>query len=144
MSALLPFRLPVLLALAGLLLSGCASFQSSIEPKRTTKGVQRFFVVTNLNDNHALDHQIAASLKARGRSVELGPLTMMPDDTQAVVTYQDQWTWDFKNNLVYLNIAVRDPLARQPYATATFGAKVPLRDPVPAIVDRLVADLLAR
>lgn len=125
------------------LLAGCASFQSNIEPKRSLTGVQRFFVVSNLNDNHAIDQQIVASLKARGRAASAGPLTMMPDDTQAVLTFQDHWTWDFKDNLIYLTLAVRDPGNPQSYATATFGAKVPLRDPTPAIIDRLVGELLA-
>ncbi len=69
----------VLLAAAlALLLGGCASFDASVEGGQSLQGVQRFFVVSNLNDNRALDHQIAKALKARGLAAEVGPLTMMP------------------------------------------------------------------
>src|SRR4051812_38410801 len=94
------------LFLAGLvtMLSGCASFDASVEAGRSLKDVHRYFIVSNLNDNHALDQQIATALRAHGHTAEVGPLTMMPDDAQAVVTFQDHWTWDFGEHLVYLRI----------------------------------------
>lgn len=130
--------------LVALLLAGCASYHAGIDPRRTLASTQRFFVVSNLNDSHALDRQIAASLQARGRTAEIGPLTMMPDDTQAVITFGDHWTWDFRDHLISLLIEVRDPGQNQAYARATFSAKVPGREPSADIVDRLVEQLLAR
>ena len=70
---------------------------------------QRFFIIHNPSDNHGLDHQIAAALQARGLKVEIGPLTMMPEATQAVIVYQDRWAWDFGEHLVYLQIEAREP-----------------------------------
>jgi len=135
----------VLLATAlALLLGGCASFDASVESGQSLKGVQRFFVVRNLNDNRALDHQIAQALKARGLAAEVGPLTMMPDDTQAVVTFQDHWAWDFGEHLVFLRIDVRKPSQNQTYASATFSARVPLREPARVTLSRLVATLLEK
>lgn len=137
------FLLCVLFA-AGLALGcgGCASFDASVDGGRSLKDVQRFFVISNLNDNRALDHQIAAALRARGRTAEVGPLTMMPDDAQAVVTFQDHWAWDFGEHLVFMKIMVRDPLKSQPYASVTFNARVPLREPAATTVKRLVDALL--
>jgi len=133
----------VLLASALVLfLGGCASFDASVEGGQSLKGVQRFFVVSNLNDNRALDHQIAQALKARGLTAEVGPLTMMPDDTQAVVTFQDHWAWDFGEHLVFLRIDVRKPSQEQTYASATFSARVPLREPAAVTLNRLVGTLL--
>ena len=106
--------------------------------------MQRFFVLSNLNDNRALDHRIAEALKARGRTAEVGPLTMMPDDAQAVVSFQDNWAWDFGEHLVFLKITVRDPSASQPYAHVTFSARVPLHEPPAQTVDRLVGALLEK
>ena len=125
-----------------LLLGGCASFDAAVEGGRSLKDVQRFFVVSNLNDNRALDHQIAAALRARGRVAETGPLTMMPDDAQAVVSFQDHWAWDFGEHLVFMKITVRDPLKTQSYASVTFNARVPLREPAAVTVKRLVEALL--
>ncbi|HEY0864612.1 MAG TPA: hypothetical protein VGD97_10950 [Lacunisphaera sp.] len=139
----LPIRV-LFAALLALLFGGCASFDASVEGGRSLKGVQRFFVVSNLNDNRALDHQIAQALKARGLVAEVGPLTMMPDDSQAVVTYQDHWAWDFGEHLVFLRIDIRQPSQEQTYASATFSAKVPLREPAGVTLNRLVATLLEK
>lgn len=134
-------RLSLILGL-GLLLGGCASLDSSLESGRSLKKVQRFFIVSNHNDNRALDQQIATALKAHGRTAEVGPLTMMPDDTQAVVGYADSWAWDFGEHLVFLKISVRDPSKEQYYASTTFSASVPLREKSAVTVDHLVEALL--
>ena len=126
----------------GLILGGCASFDAQVEHGRSLAGVQRFFVVSNLNDNHALDRQIVEALKARGREADSGPLTMMPDNTQAVISFQDHWTWDFGEHLVFLQIAVRDTRSEQPFGSVTFSAKIPLREDAPVTVARLVDQLL--
>ena len=136
-----PLRLLVVLGL-GLLLGGCASFNAQVERGRSLAGVQRFFVVSNLNDNHAFDQQIAAALRARGLTAEVGPLTMMPDKTQAVVTFQDRWTWDFSDHLVFLKINVRDTRSDQSFAVVTFDARIPLRESPAEIVGKLVDRLL--
>jgi hypothetical protein len=127
-----------------LALGGCASVDASVDSGRSLKKVQHFFVVSNLNDNHALDQQIAAALRAHDRTVEVGPLTMMPDEAQAVVAFQDHWAWDFGEHLVFLRITVRDPSASQSYAAVTFDARVPLHETPAATVKRLVDSLLAK
>lgn len=131
--------LPALVILG--LLAGCSTYDAKVERGRSLEGVQRYFVQSNLNDNRAIDHQIAAALKARGVEVETGPLTMMPDETQAIVTYQDHWTWDFGDRLVFLQLIVRDRKTSQTYATIKFSAKVPSGKPLSAIVDELVGRL---
>ncbi len=138
-----PLRLLMVLG-TGLLLGGCASYDTQIDQGRSLAKIQRFFVQSNLNDNHGLDHQLAEALKAHGRIVETGPLTMMPDDTQVVVMYQDRWTWDFGDHLVFLQLAVRDVRSEQPFATVAFGAKVPLREAAPVTLNRLVDTLLKK
>ncbi len=137
-----------LLALAflglAILLGGCASYEATVDRGRSLKGLQHFFVVSNSNDNRAVDHQIANALKARGRTAEVGPLTMMPDDAQAVVTFQDHWAWDFGEHLVYLKILVREPNKPDTYASVVFSARVPLREKPVVTVNRLVEALLEK
>src|SRR4051812_13084375 len=137
------FRLLVASGLV-LALGGCASFDASVDSGRSLKNVHRFFVLSNLNDNHAVDQQIAAALRARGHTAEVGPLTMMPDDAQAVVAFQDHWTWDFGEHLVFLRINVRDPAASQSYAAVTFDARVPLHEAPSVTVRRMVDALLEK
>ncbi len=125
------------------IVAGCTSYDTQVARGRTLVGVQRYFVLSNPNDGHALDHQIAAALTNRGYQAESGPLTMMPEDTEAVVSYQDHWTWDFGDHLVYLQIAVRDQKTSQPYATVVFSAKVPTRKPAADIADELIGRLVS-
>ncbi len=135
---------PTLLLSLAFLLCGCASFEVSVDRGRSLRDVQRFFVLSNSSDNHALDQQITQALKSHGRTVVIGPLTMMPDDTQAVVAFLDHWAWDFGEHLVYLQITVRDPLANQPYASVTFSTRAALREQTAATIDHLVASLLEK
>ena len=124
--------------------AGCTSYDTHVARGLTLTGVQRFFVLSNPNDGHAIDHQIAAALTTRGFQAESGPLTMMPEETQAIVTYQDHWTWDFGDHLVYLQVAVRDQKTNQSYASVEFSAKVPTSKPLADIVDNLVGRLLSK
>lgn len=135
------FRICAIFGLA-LVLGGCASYSSQIEPGRSLKKIQRFFVVSNLNDNHGIDRLIADVLRARGREAEAGPLTMMPDNTQAIVTFNDHWNWDFTDHLTFLQIAVRDTKSEQTFASATFSAKIPLHEDFSETVARVVDQLL--
>ena len=109
MQRLVPLSFLLLLGV----LAGCSSYDTQVAKGRSLTGVQRFFVLSNPNDGHALDHQIANALTNRGYQAESGPLTMMPEETQAIVTYQDHWTWDFGDHLVYLQISVRDQKTNQ-------------------------------
>jgi len=127
-----------------LLLGGCASYNVQVEHGRSLAKVQRFFVVSNLNDNHGLDHRIAEALKSAGREADFGPLTMMPGKTEVVVAFKDHWSWDFAEHLDFLQITVRDTRSEQAFATVTFSARVPLREDVSATVSSLVAKLLEK
>jgi hypothetical protein len=131
---------PLLLVL---LLGGCASYDAQIARGPGLANVQSFFVIANANDSRGLAHRIAASLKAHGLTAGTGPRTMMPDDTQAVVTYDDHWGWDFGERLVHLQIKVRDARSSQPLAAATFSAKIPGRKSAAGIVDELVTRVLS-
>jgi hypothetical protein len=136
-----PLRLLFLLGL-GLLLGGCATYDAQVERGQSLTGLKRFFVVSNLNDNHALDHRIAEALKARGMEADTGPLTMMPDNAQVIITYQDRWSWDFGDHLVYLAFTARNAATNEMVAIVSFSATIPLHEPVPETVGRLTESLL--
>ena len=126
------------------LLGGCASYDAHVVEGHSLAGMKRFFIVTGPNDNHAIDHRIAEALQARGLQADIGPLTMMPDEAQAVITYQDRWAWDFGEHLVYLQIDVREANKQQSFATVNFTAAVPLREAYTVTVNRLVGKLFAQ
>lgn len=131
-----------LLLLSLFLLAGCASYEARHTRPQGFTGFRHLFVLSNANDNRALDRQIAAALRARGYEVETGPHTMMPDATQVVITYQDVWAWDFREHLVSLQLQARERKANTPFATARYGARFPSRKPVGELIDGLVEQLL--
>jgi hypothetical protein len=93
-----------LFLIACLALAGCSSV--------TTRKVipldrfQRIFVVQRLNDNQRLDEVFVAELRRLGREASSGPLTMIPEKADAVLTYDARWEWDFKTYLIDLNLEV--------------------------------------
>jgi len=97
--SLRPVLLLLLLALGT---GGCTSV--STRKVVDLSRFQSFFVVTRLNENHRLDEAIVAGLRRQGRIAAAGPRTMMPPDTEVVVTYDARWTWDFRNYLIELNV----------------------------------------
>lgn len=128
------------LFLLAVLLSGCATSNTQVESFRSFEGRQRFFVLANANDNRAVDRRIANALRARGFTAEHGPRTMMPDDTQVLITYEDRWSWDFGDRLNYLRITARDAKNAQSLASAQYFAKIPGRQSL----DRLIGNFLDR
>jgi uncharacterized protein YceK len=135
----------VLLCWVSLLVAGCSSVQSRIEPGHSFAGRTRFFVVSNLNDNRAVDQRIVASLRARGFEADHGPRTLMPETTEVLLSYADRWTWDFSDHLVYLQIAAGTPQGEiaRPYASVSYRKNVELSTQLDEIVARLVGELLS-
>ena len=127
-----------------LLLGGCSSIDADAPRGAGLAKTQRFFVVSNLNDNHALGERIAAVLQARGLTASTGPLTMMPDNTQAIVTYQDHWSWDFGEHVDYLRLTVRAPDSNETLGGATYNSRVPGKESVAETVSQLVLRLFDR
>lgn len=98
----LRFTAFLFLALAGLAASGCSSTST-----RKIIALDRFqviYVERRLNENNRLDEILAAELRRLGRDASSGPLTMMPENTDAILTYDARWAWDFKTYLIELNI----------------------------------------
>lgn len=105
--------------LAALLLwSGCAS--SNTRQVIALDRFQRIFVVEQLNDNHQLASLLAAELRRLGRDATSGPRTMMPDNTDAVLTYTDRWTWDFRSYLIEFNLEVHTARTDKKLADARY------------------------
>lgn len=134
----------VLVLLACVLISGCASTDARVVEKgRSLKDVRAFFVLRNLKDNHGIDGRIVRALQARGFTAESGPITMLPPTAKAVILYEDRWAWDFSDHMVYLKLGARDPQAVFPYVTASYLKQVAFSTEVDAVVDQVVGELLA-
>lgn len=96
--------------LAGLVFAtGCASNVSvHRDPQVDLTRYHRFYVERRLGDDHHLDELIVVELRRLGHEAWSGPLTMKPEGIDAVITYADRWTWDFKNYLIELSVEAHD------------------------------------
>lgn len=102
---------------------------------------RRIYVERRLNENHHLDEIFVAELQRLGREASSGPLTMMPENTDALLTYDARWEWDFKTYLLELNFELhsihpRKKLADGRYYQPNIATKPPA-DAIRAVLGRL-------
>src|SRR5687768_14567640 len=99
-------KVTALLLSIAFLLSACSSLDTYRIPRADLNRIKRFYVLHRLSDNHHVDETIVAHLKSLGLEAAAGPITMMPQSTEAVVTYRDDWAWDFRTYLIQLDIEI--------------------------------------
>lgn len=119
----------ILLSLLASLTAGCST-SSSARKVMPLDRFQRFYVEKRLNDNHRLDELFVAELKRLGREASSGPLTMMPEKIDVLLTYDARWEWDFQNYMIDLsfelhNVHPRKKLADANYRQPTIRPKEP-------------------
>lgn len=117
-----------------LLLAGCSSLETHEAPKVDLNTITRYFVEHNLTDDHHIDDLIVAELKSRGKDVSSGPLTMMPDNTEVVVSYDEAWAWDFKSYLIALQVDIRKAHSDQPIGQGKYAQPSPITKNPAAVV----------
>jgi hypothetical protein len=98
----------VLLPLAGVAaLAGCSTLSTRALPKADIGHYKRIFVERRLADGYGVAAEITRQLNAMGYDATTGALTMMPTDTELIVSYEDMWTWDFDTYMIEIDISVR-------------------------------------
>ena len=126
------------------LLAGCSSVNTLTAPKVDLTKYKRVFVESRLNDNNGMDQRIANELTRLGYTASSGPLTLMPEDTELVVTYDARWEWDFRQYLIELRIGVRPAQSFTVLASGRyFHPGITSRTP-DAMVQELLAPMFPR
>ena len=95
------------LALALTALCGCAQINTRTLPKVDLAFRKRIFVEHRLADSYGIAEEIARQLRVMGYDASSGALTMMPGDTELIVSYDDMWTWDFTTYMIEIDLQVR-------------------------------------
>jgi hypothetical protein len=130
------------LALVIPLLAGCSSV--SARKVVALDRFQRIFVEARLNDNDHIDELFVTELRRLGRDASSGPLTMMPEKTEVLLTYDARWQWDFKTYLIELNAELHTVYPRKKLADARYYQPT-LRTKTPAqVVHEMVEALFAK
>lgn len=137
-------KVPVLLLIFAVLLTGCSSLSTRTAPKTDLSSYHHFFVESRLADNHRIADQIVAELQGFGLDASSGPLTMLPDDADAIITYQDRWTWDFKSYLIDLDIEVHTARTIKPLAEGHYHQASMLTKPAADVIREILAPMFKR
>ena len=112
-----PFPLLVLT----LLLAACSSLSVQKQAGTNLTRFKKIYVEHRLADDRGVDQLITQELARLGYDASSGPLTMTPSDTEAVLTYVDEWNWDFTLYMIDLDVQVRDAHSGQVLATAHYN-----------------------
>lgn len=133
---------PFSMVLALAVLTGCSSV--STRKVMPLDGFRRIYVEQRLNDNHQLAELLAAELRRLGCEASSGPLTMMPETTEAVLTYDDRWTWDFRSYLIEFNLELHTARSNKKLADARYyQPSIKTRSPA-EVIHELLPPLFAR
>jgi hypothetical protein len=104
-----------------LLLAACSSLSIQKQAGANLTRSQKVYVERRFADGRGIDQLIVQELSRLGYDASSGPLTMTPPDTQTVLTYIDEWNWDFTLYMIGLEVQVRDARSGQVLATAHYN-----------------------
>ena len=133
--------LPLFAALCALVLAGCSTFEASVKPGTDLSKYRRVWVKSNMNDNRGIGNFICVALRARGIECDMGPLTMLPHNMQAIISFNDSWAGDYQGHMSGLTLSLKDVRIDFPIATATYTGHASFKKQPHEIADRLVGKL---
>jgi len=132
-----PLLLLWLLAL--MLAIGCSSQNTRSVVDLTS--FRRIYVVHRLSDDHRIDELLARELQQLGHEASSGPLTLLPENTDAILTYDDRWEWDFKSYLIELTFEIHTARSEKKLADGRYYQPTPKAKPPAEVVHELLASL---
>ena len=103
-----------------LLLAACSSLSIQKQAGANLTRSQKVYVERRFADGRGIDQLIVQELSRLGYDASSGPLTMTPPDTQTVLTYIDEWNWDFTLYMIDLEVQVREARSGQVLATSHY------------------------
>lgn len=121
------------------LLAGCSSLNTrSVVDLAPFKHI---YVVHRLTDDHHIDEMLVRELQQLGHEASSGPLTLLPDNADAILTYEDRWEWDFKSYLIELTVELHTARTEKKLADGRYYQPTPKTIPPPAVVRELLTSL---
>ena len=130
------------LALATLLVAGCASVETRKVIDLTP--FKHIFVEHLLTDDKRVDETIVAELTRLGYVATSGPLTMLPDEADAVLSYEDRWEWDFKSYMIEFSVTVRTARTKKKLADGRYYQPTPNSKSPTEVVSKVLTPLFAK
>lgn len=134
--------LPGACGVAALSLVGCASVETRKIIDLTP--FKHVFVEHLLTDDKRVDETIVTELNHLGYVASSGPLTMMPDDADAVLSYEDRWEWDFRSYMIEFNVTVRTARTKKKLADGHYYQPTPNSKSPAEVVSKVLTPLFAK
>jgi hypothetical protein len=97
-----------LVTCAVLSLGACATLDSAKAPDANLKALHSFYVALEKDDDNAINKLIATRLSTMGYQASFGGTAQPSERVDAIVTYQDHWTWDITMYMIKLDIQIHD------------------------------------
>ncbi len=114
-----PKFLRIIAVMVGLsLFTGCPPwhvYSNKVEPVDPSS-YKSFYVEQNKDDTGGLDKVIKDTFTTMGFEAAMGPADAIPENADALVSYEFQWFWDITNYLLMLKILVREADTQWPIA----------------------------
>jgi hypothetical protein len=129
--------LPLLVLVA--VLAGCSSLHTRAVVDLAP--FKRIYVIHRLTDDHHIDDLLVRELQQLGHEASSGPHTLLPENADAVLTYEDRWEWDFKTYLIELNVELRTARTEKKLADGHSLQQTPRSKQPPEVVRDLLTSL---
>lgn len=134
-----------LLAIVVGLTSGCITkLNSTVSPGTDLKTLKKFHVVRLAADQRGIEKLISDRLNVMGYKATAGEKSAIPDDAEAIITYQDKWMWDITMYMIELNVQVRQPKTDIAMATGHSLRTSLARKSPPEMVEEVLTDLFKK
>lgn len=121
--------------------TGCTRITVRVPPTLELDRFHRIFVVRPFNENNHVDEIFVDELRLAGKVASSGPLTMMPEDTDAVLTYDARWTWDFRTYMIDITAELHTAHTKKKLADARYYQPTVRPRPAEAAVRAIVTRL---
>ena len=135
----------LLIVACAALLGGCITqLNANVAPGAKLDEVKKFYVVHLPEDGRGVEKLIAARLNTMGKQATSGEKSAVPDDVDAVVTYQDKWMWDITMYMIQLDVQVQQPKTEMTIASSHSMRTSLARKSPPEMVEEVLGQIFKK
>ena len=99
--------------------TGCANLATGhVTPGIDISQFNKFYVVKFEPDGRGINNLIRDELQTMGYEAKTGPENEIPEDTEVIVTYRDNWMWDITMYMIKLKVFMHNPGTQKLLASA--------------------------
>lgn len=141
----IPLITALLAVILAAFLSGCVTqLNAEVTPGAKLDEVKKIYVVRLPSDTRGVERLIADRLNLMGLTATSGEKAAMPEDVDAVVTYQDKWMWDITMYMIELNVQLRHPKTEMSFAAGHTMRTSLVRKSPPELIEEVLTEIFKK